>query len=333
MMFFYKYGFVVLPGAVPKDVLAKAQQSAYRHILDDPVTEATRVKFRGLPEGNRNAWSRMRDPAMVAAFEEVPALTGSLKTLVGCNVGKGTVDRYLSKEPADGGSLVFAPRFTQGSPVLSEEMKTACAAGGKCQLSPATQDNAPLNPDQVQHAYDKTFLEEAATLGMRFAPAHTPNWHQDGEAHKAAWPPFNVLTAAYFSDSPHGQMGNLVVYPGSHHVLWNHYREKGTSWFCHMARGEQLGPKPDLSGGADFPNSGTPFEVCVSAGDVLIATPTLAHGIGRNQEPQQPRLALYYRFRDHPTFATMAARANPGGDTYSGSQFETIPGLMHFEGK
>jgi len=87
----------------------------------------------------------------------------------------------------------------------------------------------------------------------------------------------------------------LQVYPGTHHVLAKHLRDKGPNW---MYDGKKEKPTPMKK----WPKLSLPnisdcvaYQLCVEAGDVVLAHPWLAHGIGLNTS-SQTRLACYARF-------------------------------------
>ena len=94
-------------------------------------------------------------------------------------------------------------------------------------------------------------------------------------------------------------MGNLLVYPGTHHVVHEILREVGaedSKIWVDVRQGETVLPQEKLpslerEGVAD----GNAYEIIAKAGDVVIMHPWLAHGIGINISKTQPRLAVYCR--------------------------------------
>lgn len=53
---------------------------------------------------------------------------------------------------------------------------------------------------------------------MSFTKVNQPNWHIDGLDYNGTMQ-FNVLWGSYINSLPKGNMGNLIVYPGTHHVI------------------------------------------------------------------------------------------------------------------
>ena len=86
-------------------------------------------------------------------------------------------------------------------------------------------------------------------------------------------------------------MGNLTIFPGTHHVLADILKYQGP-YFYYDGKKEKPKPLPNIEreGIAD----GKPYALLVEAGDILLAHPWLAHGIGVNLS-KQIRLAVYCR--------------------------------------
>ena len=125
---------------------------------------------------------------------------------------------------------------------------------------------------------------------MTFAPSQDDNWHIDGiDYNKTAT--FNILWGSYINSLPKGNMGNLTVRPGTHHVIADMMKKKG-QFFQYDGKKEKAKPLPELKkeGIAD----GKFYSVIVEAGDILFAHPWLAHGIGGNFS-KEIRLAVYCR--------------------------------------
>ena len=47
------------------------------------------------------------------------------------------------------------------------------------------------------------------------------------------------IWGCYLSDAPKGDMGNLIVYPGSHLALEEHFHTRGPDWFYNSQKGEK----------------------------------------------------------------------------------------------
>lgn len=75
-------------------------------------------------------------------------------------------------------------------------------------------------------------------------------------------------------------MGNLTVVPGTHHVIADLLKKEGKSFYYNGLQ-QAIKPLPDLKreGIAD----GVSYDVITEAGDIIIAHPWLAHGIGENK--------------------------------------------------
>ena len=61
---------------------------------------------------------------------------------------------------------------------------------------------------------------------MKFAPSQDDNWHIDGEDEDRTGL-FSVLWGSYINALPKGNMGNLTVLPGTHHVIADIMKKKG----------------------------------------------------------------------------------------------------------
>lgn len=75
---------------------------------------------------------------------------------------------------------------------------------------------------------------------MKFAPAKDDNWHIDGIDYKSV-STFAILWGSYLNSLPKGNMGNLTVRPGTHHVIADLLKKKGP--FFHY-NGKWQSPKP-----------------------------------------------------------------------------------------
>jgi ectoine hydroxylase-related dioxygenase (phytanoyl-CoA dioxygenase family) len=104
----------------------------------------------------------------------------------------------------------------------------------------------------------------------------------------------SMLWGTYINDLPRGNMGNLLVYPGTHHTLADHLRKKGPNWM-YDGKKEKAPPQskwPNLARAGL--SDGQAYQLCVEKGDIVFAHPWLAHGIGVNTS-NQARLACYAR--------------------------------------
>ena len=136
----------------------------------------------------------------------------------------------------------------------------------------------PNNLPEGTPAWSREFILKGAELGYRFAPSIDNNWHVDGVAHDRVGI-FGMLWGSFLNSLPSGNMGNLIVLPGTHHVLAHLFKTKGKC-FHYDGQREKPKPLPDLrrEGVAD----GCFYSLLVEAGDVVLAHPWLAHGVGVN---------------------------------------------------
>jgi hypothetical protein len=125
-------------------------------------------------------------------------------------------------------------------------------------------------------------------IALRFpsmAPASPPHPHLDGMYTPTNGVPegkimnFTALVGILLSDLPTGDAGNLAVWPGTHHIYEQYFREHG--------------PQSLLTGmpPVELPE---PVQITGSAGDAVICHYQLAHGITGNASPLI-RYAIYFR--------------------------------------
>jgi hypothetical protein len=184
------------------------------------------------------------------------------------------------------GYYTFAPRFHKGSRTPTVDREGEAGLEGTI---------PPLDPSALpgdMSGFAQRFVGDAAGLGISVAscPPGMANWHLDGQDYNSTMG-MNMLWGSYLVDLPRGNMGNLLVYPGSHWHLAQHARDHGASWvYDGKTRGPAAQPSLDAPGVCEQ----QPFQVCAQAGDVVLAHPWLAHGIGYNLS-HRTRLAVYCR--------------------------------------
>lgn len=121
---------------------------------------------------------------------------------------------------------------------------------------------------------------------------HFHNWHIDGlPGHLPSHVPgvihnFSALVGVVLQDVPEEHAGNLIVYPGSHWLLQDHFRSGG------LPAVEEKGD-PGLPRNLPF---AAPVQVCARAGDVVVAHYQLAHAIAPNSSANI-RYVVYFRVR------------------------------------
>jgi hypothetical protein len=279
LAFFYKYGFVLVRGlttpAQVKKGLAGAQKLIKGHQKAKDAGKGEHA-FGSLPEGSRSTWGRCTEPKLMQLF----TLSRNMEFM------KNMIGKFQFKHHDGPGFFTFAPRFFQDSteptnPAPSKDVHT---------VPPFD----PERPPESLSGFAREFVRDAAQIGARIAPTYErTNWHLDGWDYRAVME-MNILWGTYINALPEGDMGNLLVYPGTHHLLAHVMRHRGGHWM-YDGRCQAKPPQSERPSLA-YPSlcEQTPFQLCVEAGDVLLAHPWLAHGIGRNTSDQH-RLAAYCR--------------------------------------
>ena len=130
------------------------------------------------------------------------------------------------------GFFTFAPRFyrwaSHPTTVKASQSQTVC---------PYDVNNLPA----LFGDFGTAFLNKAGSLGIKLAPSHDDNWHLDGFDYSTVMG-MNMLWGSYITSLPNGNMGNLQVFPGSHHTNAHHFKTKGTKGFVYD--GKKTGPHP-----------------------------------------------------------------------------------------
>lgn len=90
---------------------------------------------------------------------------------------------------------------------------------------------------------------------------------------------FTMLLGVALSDVTMPYAGNLTVWPGTHHIYEQYFREHGPEAL--------LNGMPPVA----IPE---PVQVLAKAGDIIMAHYELAHGVAQNVSPH-PRYAIYFR--------------------------------------
>lgn len=126
-------------------------------------------------------------------------------------------------------------------------------------------------------------------IALRFPtmqdPPSAPRPHLDGMYTPTNGVPegeirnFTMLLGVMLSDLPRPNAGNLAVWPGTHRIYEQFFREQT--------------PQALLSGMPDVPLP-PPVQLLGSAGDVVLCHYQLAHGISPNVSPHV-RYAIYFR--------------------------------------
>lgn len=144
----------------------------------------------------------------------------------------------------------------------------------------------------------------AGQIALRFPvlqdPPSPPRPHLDGMYTPTNGVPagtirnFTMLFGVALSDVTMPYAGNLTVWPGTHHIYEQYFREHGPEAL--------LNGMPPVT----IPE---PVQLLAKAGDVILAHYELAHGVAQNVSPH-PRYAIYFRLyhvdHDQHGHATMA---------------------------
>jgi hypothetical protein len=126
-------------------------------------------------------------------------------------------------------------------------------------------------------------------IALRFPRQRTPNYelnpHLDGMYTPLNGVPegkilsFMALVGVFLSDIPHDEMGNLTVWPGSHHRFEAYFKEHSPA---------------KLLEGMPPVELGQPVQIKARAGDAIMAHYQLAHAVGPNFSPYI-RYATFFR--------------------------------------
>ena len=159
-------------------------------------------------------------------------------------------------------------------------------------------------------------------------------WHTDG-MRQGKRNPFTLLLGVALSDVPGPLCGNFAVFPGSHVRLHQKMRSGGRlvgvdaeetedtgetgvgkevstekrQWSVAVGGGDHQDPWcRNVAGGSGLPDMGTPLQLEVQPGDVVLAHPMLAHRGGPNLSPHI-RYMVYFRIKHvaHGTETMQAA--------------------------
>jgi hypothetical protein len=216
----YRDGFVVLPGAVPRELVDAALRAINTSLGDDGI-----------------------EPAQLARFR----------------------------------AQSYCPDL-QGAPVIADLVQ-ASSLWGLAESAIGAGQLGPLGFGQI---------------ALRFPtaePPRVPHPHLDGMYTPTNGVPkgvirnFTALVGVVLSDVPHADMGNLIVWPGSHLPYETYFRDRG--------------PEALLEGMPDVPLA-APQQITGSPGDAVLCHYQLGHGIAANTSPHI-RYAVYFRLKhvDH----------------------------------
>jgi len=126
-------------------------------------------------------------------------------------------------------------------------------------------------------------------IALRFPnladPPARPGCHLDGMHTPTNGVPkgkisnFTMLVGVFLSDLPETNAGNFTVWPGSHRIFEQYFREHGPE---SLLEGMPKVPMPE------------PVQVTAKAGDIVLCHYQLAHGVAPNVSPHA-RYAVFFR--------------------------------------
>lgn len=190
---------------------------------------------------------------------------------------------------------LFAINASLGSEGIDPSQLIRFRAQSFCpevQKTPAITDLLTASPlwSLAESAIGKDTLQPVTSgqIALRFpgpGPVSAGRPHIDGMHTPTNGVPagqinsFTSLVGVYLSDIPHEFMGNLSIWPGTHHSYEKYFREQGPQ--------SLLNGMPPIA----MPE---PVQLTGQAGDAVIAHYELAHGIAANVSPFI-RYAVYFR--------------------------------------
>jgi hypothetical protein len=129
-------------------------------------------------------------------------------------------------------------------------------------------------PSECQIALRFPSLSSSASLEPHIDGISPPDGERAGTLYH-----FTALAGVFLNDVPEPNRGNIILWPGSHHLMEQHLRTHGVQ--------EVIGRYPNL------PLS-PPQPLRVRAGDALLAHYSLTHAVGPNFGPHV-RYAVFFR--------------------------------------
>jgi hypothetical protein len=338
--FFQRFGFVVIRQVFDNTALAAASSAAVDLLVKDAksdnVLDADVKEFSNLPEGYRHEWADVKDDRLRTLFADernlclCRSVIGDFEFDITSHNSKTYKGKNKNKTGNEAVRLMFAPRFRAWDlyPPQSKYSKKSLSHGLRrvCPSYPIDLNDLPQDFDP----WTRQFLVSANDLGMTFAPCEFENWHVVGwDVMEIA--AYSLLWGTFLSPLQRGNLGNLIVYPGSHHCISKLLLERGARnsvWYDSRKGEGPVATLPSLF--APGVSDGRGYEVLVKEGDVIIMHPFLAHGEGTNVSVD-PRMAMFGRLRSNEHLHNRQ-KMHQKGDllgprTWSGDIFSLQPGL------
>ncbi|MDR2986044.1 MAG: phytanoyl-CoA dioxygenase family protein [Nocardiopsaceae bacterium] len=201
-------------------------------------------------------------------------------------------ERLLEPVDAEVDALIAEspPPVATGNHAYFEPPGRLPAADAALRDSPAIGlAQALVSPLPVEHALDHIQV----ALNIPPHPHRPGGPHLDGHRPGQARPySFTMLAGIYLVDESAPDSGNLWVWPGSHLVHEQLFREQGVTAL--------LATSGHTTSLAAPPRYGEPVQVLANRGDLLLAHFLLGHNIGGNTSNRLRRI-VYYRLscQDH----------------------------------
>ena len=319
--FFRTYGFIVLKGLIATEKIEKARKAAEVLIQEEFIKQQNNPSSTSgdFPESSRPSWADCKDPDIQALFTEEKNLA-ILRSLVG---------PFDFEKHKSNGAYSFAPRF-KGNLVDPPGCKNGQKVPDWLKFVNLEEPYDLKSLPNEFTSWSKKMFSAANELSIGFSPCRHGNWQIDGwDIPSIAW--FSLIWRCSLTSEPKGNMGNLIVYPGSHYVIGEILKNSGarnTFWY-NKNNGERQRPLPTLEcpGKAD----GRPYYLILEPGDIFCGHPFLAIGNGLNIT-EDTRLRVNCRLlSDNHSICRQSImfvngdEMNPG--TWVGNLLNLIPGL------
>lgn len=291
---FHDDGFVVVPDAVSADLRSAAKRAINRSLGRGKDALPADSPWRHVPKLISSCPELMLSPNITALFNDSQAL-GCVQALLGATINRVWGGQIALRYPGDGcvPNEVYNDANAIGRFIISQGLRVANNQQRKVDGGEYANPNAN---DDAEY---------------QVIPNWQQSWHIDG------WPNpllqrraedgvenFSLLVGVMLSDADAPLMGNLTVYPGSHHVIETCIREAG-------GPDQLFATDPAVYSGGEAmrdPQSASlenlkkiahsrlpkPVQVRAKAGDVVIAHYQTAHTIAPNVS-SDIRYCIYFR--------------------------------------
>ena len=236
---------------------------------DTPVTETgpTRV-LTGSEKDALREGGYVVLPGLVPR-ERVEAALRAINASLGRGLRPEDVPRFRATS--------FCPELQKADVILDLFRKTPAASAAASPLGSEGLERVTTGQIALSFPAEKDTRSPHPHLDGLYTP--------DNGVPKGSVLSFTMLAGIVLSDVTTPDAGNLIAWPGSHHILEAYFRERG--------------PKSLLAGMPAI-DLGRPEPVLARVGDVVLCHYQLAHAAGPNTSPHV-RYAVYFRLKrkDH----------------------------------